>query len=187
VAAVIAGVLALLGLGFALRSGEDSSPPGQPTAAGSVGNAAEAQAPTDEEAGNPEDAAAAAPPLSAAERRLRVRELNISRAVRAHWKRRLARDASSLAAAYDAYVGPVRRRAGTRARWMRGIREDGLRDMAIRGVLVRDVTAGSARAMARVRTESDEGGCADWVMHYTIHLVAGRWRIWDSAATKTEC
>jgi hypothetical protein len=142
-----------------------------------------------EETSAPETTAPAEPTstVSTAARRHETRRLNISRMIRGHWKARLAGDDASLADAYATYVGPVRRRAGTQARWTAGIQEDGLNVMTIRRVLVRDIASTHARAVAWVHTESDEGGCADWTMRYNIRRVGARWRIWDSTATKSEC
>jgi hypothetical protein len=135
----------------------------------------------------PADSSSAAKVVSPAAARLATRRVNISRAIRTHWKNRLAGDNASLSEAYAAYVGPILRRVGTEARWSGEIRADGLRVMTIRRVLVRDITRTSAGAVAWVHTVSDEGGCANWTMRYDIRRVAGRWRIWESTADKATC
>jgi hypothetical protein len=189
-AGAIAAALALLGLGFALRAGDDgSSEEAAPSIAQQRDNqtsgAADPSAPpaTGDEGTSTGTGQGASPALG----RTQTRERNVSRAIRAHWKQRLAGDVTSLAAAYDAYAGPVGRRVGTKARWMKGIRADGLNVMTIGGVLVHDVSSTSARAVARVHTESDRGGCADWTMRYKMRRIDGHWRISDSTADKAGC
>jgi hypothetical protein len=200
VVVILAGCLAL---GIVLRGATDDTPSQQPVAAAAVTEAppsdtgqpaADHSATRTQDATVPDDGPdtstdtqAPAPVASPAAQRRDTRRLNISRAIRVHWKQRLAGDTTSLAEAYRAYVGPIRNRAGTEARWTAGIREDGLQVMTIGHLLVSRVTSSSGKAVAWVHTESDEGGCADWTMHYVLHKVAGRWRIWNSTADKSSC
>ena len=177
-----------LTLGLVLHGSRDARGTSARAADDGVTTAAIATPDADETpAPEPAEPADPTPAVRPAARRREIRRLNISRAIRTHWKARLAGDGASLADAYAGYVGPIRRRAGTRARWTAGLQEDGLNVMTIRRVLVRDIASTHAQAVAWVHTESDEGGCADWTMRDQVPRVDARWRIWDSTATKTEC
>ncbi|HEX8084485.1 MAG TPA: hypothetical protein VF529_09365 [Solirubrobacteraceae bacterium] len=125
-------------------------------------------------------------PAAPATRRVTQADL-MERVVRRHWNNRLEGDASSLRQAYEAYGPPLKQRAGVFPRWLDGIRADGLRDIEISHLEGKLTGRGTGRVDMDVRTESDERPCVDWDIRYTMRRGSGRWLIWDSTATDTDC
>lgn len=183
-------VLALgaLGLGIVQR-GSDDSASGTPTAGVTDATGTADEPPVDDttDDGAPVDDTTDDVVDPSVDSATQARTQAIVALINRHWDDRYEGTYASLSDALDMYVGPVRKRAGDADTWINALQEDGLSEMTVHGVEVPEVSESSARAVAEVSTTSEQGGCANWVMRYSLVKVGGRWKIRESTADRTEC